>query len=121
MAKGGNTLAKIGVWTFIIGVVLALLASFFTVSDRIVVPVLVLAGLIVGLLNVTDKETTSFLIAAVAIMVALYTAGSQVGNMTTLGTIGGIFVRLLANINVFVFPATIIVALKAIYSLSKEA
>ncbi len=113
---------KMGAWAFIIGVVIALILGLLPASlQSIGVPVLVIMGLIVGFLNVTEKETSQYLMAAVAIMIALFTAGSAISaQLESLPTIGKYMIGLLGSINMFVFPATIVVALKAIYGISKQ-
>ena len=112
-------MAKIGVWAFIAGIILAILAAF--VGNPWVIPALVVVGIIVGFLNVSDKETTAFLTASVSVMIAVYTAGGSISaSLATLGSVGTILLALLQNINVLVFPATIVVAIKAIYSLAKD-
>lgn len=117
----GNLMAKVGAWAFIVGVILALITGFMAKS-AVITASLVVLGLIVGFLNVTDRETTPFLMASVAIMIALYTAGqSMIGDMITLGQVGVVMIRILASINTFVFPATVVVALKAIYALAQDA
>jgi cytochrome c biogenesis protein ResB len=117
MAKKG-IMTKIGVWAFILGVVIAILAGFI---GPLATPTLVVIGVIIGLLNVTDKETSAFLMAAVSIMIAAYTAGSAIeGSLNTLGAVGMYLAQLLVNINVLVFPATIVVALKAVYSIARD-
>jgi hypothetical protein len=118
----GNMLAKVGAWAFIVGVVIALVAGFVpTNMQSLVTGVLVVVGLIVGFMNVTEKETTPFLMAAVAIMIALYTAGSAIDrSVETLGIVGTYLLVVMQSVNVFVFPATIVVALKAIYALAKD-
>jgi uncharacterized paraquat-inducible protein A len=116
MANKG--LSKVGVWAFILGIVIAIFASFIGPWST---PILVVVGIIVGLLNVTDKETGAFLMAAIAIMIAAYTAGASIaGGLATLGKVGEYLVNLVASINVLVFPATIVVALKSLYALSKD-
>ena len=123
MEKTGNTLAKVGAWAFIIGVVIALILGFLPPAlQSIGVPVLVLMGIVVGFLNVTEKETSAFLMAAVSIMIALFTAGSAISaQLSTLGIMGTYFMGLLGSVNMFVFPATIVVAMKAIYNMAKDA
>lgn len=113
---------KMGAWAFIVGVIVALALGLLPASLQSVgVPVLVVLGLVVGFLNVTEKETSQYIMAAVAIMIAVYTAGSAIdAQLESLGRIGGYLVGLLSNINIFVFPATIVVALKAIYGISKD-
>jgi ATP synthase protein I len=116
-------MAKVGAWAFILGVIIALFLGFLPDNFKGAgVSVLVLAGIIVGFLNVTDKETTPYLMAAVAIMIALFTAGQQIAlSLQSLGVLGEYLKSLLANINMFVFPATVVVAMKAIYNISKDA
>jgi len=113
-----NILAKVGVWAFIIGIILALVGGFIGPWS---VPALVVVGIIVGFLNVSDKEIKPFLFATVALMIALYTAGSTVAaNLSTLGVVGTYLYGVMGSINVFVFPATVVVAIKAIYNLAKD-
>jgi hypothetical protein len=124
MAKGNNI--EYGVWAFTIGMFLALFAGLASkwLSDTIngyVVALLVLMGIAVGFLNVSKEETSSFLMSSVAVMIALFTAGQALVTMAaSLGIIGEILLSLLSYINMFVFPATIVVAIKSIYALAKD-
>jgi len=102
---------KIGGWAFIIGLVIAILVGLFSSTSMVIVAVLVVLGLIVGFLNVTDKETVSFLIASIALMAA----GSA-----NLGVLWANLSNVLSNISIFVAPAAIIVAFKAIYALGSK-
>jgi hypothetical protein len=107
-------LATIGHWAFILGVVIAILAGFFGPATDVVALVLVILGIIVGFLNVSEKEMSSFLIAVIALLVA-GAAGLQ-----TLPLIGSIIGPMLINIATFVAPAAVIVALKAVYELGNK-
>jgi hypothetical protein len=117
-----KTMAKVGAWAFTIGVLLALVAGFLPATlGGAVVAALVLLGIVVGFLNVSEAETSKFLMASVSVMIALFTAGSAIqANIVTLGVIGKYLWGVMANINVFVFPATIVVAIKAIYALARD-
>ncbi len=107
--------AKIGHWAFLIGVALVIIAGFVPGLDTIkVVWTLVLLGLIVGILNVTAKETHEFLLASVALILA----ASAAGEMVELGRTMSVILR---NIVLFVFPAALIVSLKIIWRLAEEA
>ena len=116
MAEG-----KMGQWAFIIGVLVAVLIGLFsaTLSEDVqgwLVLLLVVLGLVVGLLNVTEKETTSFLIAAAALLIT----GTTGGSLAIIPMIGSYLQGIVMNIAVFVTPAAIVVALKAIQSLAKD-
>ena len=77
---------------------------------------LVVLGLIVGLLNVTERETTPFLVAAAALMLT----GLSGDTLSNIPKIGSYLSGIVVQIAVFVTPAAIVVALKAIQSLAKE-
>jgi len=131
---------NIGSWAFIIGFVIAVIAgliagiqvvspSFMAGTDIIGAStgLLVIIGVIVGLVNVSGKESVSFLIAAIAITVAptgfsaMARATSIVGVGTGLSMIASFLTKLSGAIAVFVAPAAIIVALKVLYSTGRQA
>ncbi len=119
MAKEADLLAKVGSWAFIIGVIIALLVGVFNGGQvgHIATSVLIILGLIVGLLNVTGRETTPFLLAAVSLVVVSTFTGDTLAKVAVVGpALSGV----LTAIQTFVTPATIIVALKAIYALAHD-
>jgi len=118
MSKDMDLIAKVGSWAFIIGVVVALLLGIFSAGDTpVATTVLIVLGLIVGLLNVTGRETTPFLLAAVSLVIVSYMGGPV---FSTVAQIGPKLQGVLGAITTFVIPATIIVALKAIYALAHD-
>ena len=105
---------KIGHWAFVLGVLVAIFAGLIPqLQVSTVTWVLVALGLVVGLLNITAKETQDFLIASVALIIASSSAASLL-------PLGFMVVQMLSNIVTFVFPAALIVALKAIWSLAQD-
>ncbi|MBI2657681.1 hypothetical protein HYX08_03225 [Candidatus Woesearchaeota archaeon] len=111
--------SKMGEWAFIVGIVVAVVVSLFNVSDTMagwLVLLLVVLGLVVGLLNVTEKETTPFLVAAAALLIT----GTTGSSLAIIPMIGGYLQNIVQNIAVFVTPAAIVVALKAIQALAKD-
>ncbi|MFA6035693.1 MAG: hypothetical protein WC759_01930 [Candidatus Micrarchaeia archaeon] len=74
-------------------------------------------GVIVGLLNVADKEVQLFLVASIALLTAAWGL-SEV--LVSIQVVGGLFNGILSNIKVFVAPAAAVVSLKALYVCSKE-
>jgi uncharacterized membrane protein len=103
---------KLGSYAFLAGVALAVLAAV-GFDKPWVIPILAVLGLIVGLMNVTQKETVGFLVASIALMVA----GASVGAIPMLGKLAS---RILVNIAIFVAPAAVVVALKEIYAMAKD-
>ena len=111
MAKNkGNFL---GSWAFLIGVILAVILGVAGIMSPTWIYILVVIGLIVGLLNVADAESKQFLLSGIALLIA-----SALGQEVTsrVGVLNNILDALLA---IFV-PATIIVAIKNVFSLARS-
>lgn len=111
---------KMGEWAFIVGVLIAVIIGLFSGNltgdtKGWLVLLLVVLGLIVGFLNITESETTPFLVAAIALLIT----GTASESLRIIPTIGGYLAGIVAAIAVFVAPAAIVVALKAIQSLAK--
>jgi hypothetical protein len=124
MAKDStDLLAKVGSWAFILGVIIAVIVGVFggvTGKDWVVGALLVL-GLVVGFLNVTGRETTPFLLAAVSLVIVSGLGGDMFNaSLTSAGMVGTYLKDILSSLMVFVIPATIVVALKAIYALAHD-
>ena len=109
MAKGSK---GFGGWAFIIGVVIAVLVGLFGGLSSWLWA-LVIIGLIVGLLNVSGGESTDFLLAAVSLVIVTALGSNVMSSIPVLETI-------LNAITALVVPATVIVALKSVYTLAKN-
>lgn len=96
---------KIGHWSFVGGLVLAVLAAFVQVPYLALI--LFILGLVVGFLNIKEKESASFLISVIALLV-IGVAGLQLGQLTP--AISGI----LNNFIAFISAAGLVVAIKQI-------
>ncbi len=111
MAKSG---VNIGAWAFIAGVAIAVLVGLFSgLANSFVLGALVVLGLIVGFLNVTGNEASSFLLAAIALVIVSAFGKNVLSAISILGSV-------LDAIMALVVPATIIVALKAVYGLARN-
>ncbi len=118
-----------GEWAYLVSVVIAVLAGIGAAagfgSSSWVAVLLVILGAIVGLLNISEKETTSFLVATVALIVASLgaTVAGDAGAFLPLNVIPGLGTlinAIVANIAIFAAPAAIIVAVKAIMNLASK-
>lgn len=104
---------RIGHWGFIVGIVLAVLAGIVPeIQTATIVWTLVVLGLLVGVLNITARETTEFLVATMTLLL--------VGSVGALPALGMIVTNILSNIVAFVAPAALIVSLKSIWVLAQE-
>ena len=102
---------QIGPWSFIAGLILALVFAFLEAAPW-VAWTLGAIGIAVGLLNITDKEIQSFLIAAVAFVVS---ANSLV-DILKVDFVG----KFLVNVQSLIAPAAAVVAIIALYKLAKD-
>lgn len=120
---------SVGAWAFLIGVILAVVIGLSTSLIPIpalvryspqIYAVLVILGLIVGFMKFREKDAHTFLIAgAVLVIVSKFGLETIItGTLIGIGigeTVSAIFSALLA---LFV-PATIIVALRNLFSITK--
>lgn len=118
---------SIGAWAFLLGVILAVLIGFSTILlpnslvqyNAQIYAVLVILGVIVGYFNIRASESQTFLWAGVVlVIVSRFGMDSVTGSLLGIGigpAVTSIFGALLA---LFV-PATIVVALKTVFSIAK--
>jgi uncharacterized membrane protein len=108
--SGGSML---GSWSFLIGVILALIFGLIGNLGPGVTYVLIVLGIVIGLLNIADEEVSPFLMSG-AVLVIVSTLGQSV-----VQTVPIFYVTLQALTMLFV-PATIIVALKHVFTLARH-
>lgn len=120
MAKGlkGKSL---GAWIFLIAVILAIVLGLFSAKlsagmQGIVLAILILAGLIVGFMNISNGETQKFLLASVILVIVSAMGEGAIPS----GMIGGFVTAILNALLVLFVPATIVVALKSIWAVAKN-
>jgi len=116
MAKKKWLLPKIGRWSFIIGVIMAVISGFWYISPA-AMSVLVILGVVVGFLNITGQEAMTFLLASVS-MIVISSMGSPA--FAEIAVIGPTLQRMLNNLIIFVIPAAMIVALRAVITLAHK-
>ncbi len=102
----------IGKWAFIVGLLLAVIMAFVTFEYTAIS--LFVIGLIVGFLNIKDKEVQQYLIACIA----LITTAVAINALDVLAIVGEKVVVILTNFIAFVTASALVVAIKAVYSLS---
>ena len=99
----------LGWWAFLIGLVVVVISGFMQRPESWLW-VLVVLGLAVGYLNISDREATKFLVASIALMLAgsanLQMLWQPLGNMLT-------------SLVVLVAPAALVVGIKTVYEAAK--
>ncbi len=109
-------LHRLAHYAFFIGLLVAIVAGFFSkyITTEVLVTTLVILGFLVGLFNLSTKDTLPFLIAAIALMLA------GIVNLGLIPGVGPYLRTILSNIVVFVVPGAILVALKTIWKLASD-
>ncbi len=108
----------IGLLAFWVGIILAIVGGIWYQDSSNIVLTLVIVGILVGVLNVTGKEVLPLLIAAVALIVVGLTKGfaplDDIG-----GEAGTKLNEIVAYIAIFITPAAIISAIRAILAVAR--
>lgn len=119
---------KIGETAFLLGMLITLIVGVFSSQlgdmQPTVLGVLALLGLIVGFLNIREKEINSFLIASLALILpasALSEVTTNISNLLPAATVIMHPARgFLDALTVFVSPAAFVLAVKSIYNLARK-
>lgn len=113
----------IGAYAFLVGVVFAvlmgILQKFLDITySNVPYAFLVILGIIIGFLNISDRDSMTFLIASLSLVIVSgfgQSALIYVSNIPILSSLTAI----LASLLVMFVPATIIVALKTVFNLAR--
>jgi len=101
-----------GKWAFLLGVLLAIIfASLNITMTKEVISVLVVVGIIVGLLNVREEEVRAFLLSGMVLILASFFGQNSIGVFPVLE-------RMLEALLILFVPATIVVAIKNVFSIA---
>ena len=119
---------SLGAWAFLVGVILAIIAGVFTSLIPIpslvkfspqVYGILIILGIIIGSINVSSKDTQTFMIAGtILVIVSKFGMESVTGSLIGIG-IGDLVSSVFGALLVLFVPATIIVALKTVFSIAQ--
>ncbi|MEK6984726.1 MAG: hypothetical protein AABX33_09210 [Nanoarchaeota archaeon] len=115
---------QIGDYSFIVGVIIAIVLGLAApkippTASNWLWSVLIVLGLLVGLLNVSGKETKEFLWVTVALVIVAYAGSAQIREWSNVQFIGPYLSGIFNSIMAFVIPASVVVALKDVWELAK--
>ena len=116
---------QVGKWAFIIGALLAVLMGILEAvgqplgTNAWLVLLLLVAGLVIGFVNISAKEAQPFLVASVAVLLAAGAANLVAAN-TLFSPLGALLAAVVKDIVLVVAPAALVVALRAVYGFAAE-
>jgi hypothetical protein len=115
-------------YAFLIGVILAVLLGILVALD---IPaaknityntffiILVVIGILIGYLNTGDKDSTTFLLASVSLVIVGGLGNSTLVFISRLSPVLSMLNEIVRALLVLFIPATIITALKVVFSIAK--
>ena len=119
MNNMSEIMEKVGVWAFYAGLIISLITAVMSKGEISPMAALALGalGIVVGLLNVIDREVKLFLVACIAFIVG---ASSLSALLSTVPGIGTFIPAFLQAVIIFVAPSSAIVALRAIWDITRS-
>ena len=116
-----------GAWAFLIGVVLALAVGILSAGlgqlNAVILALLVILGIVVGFgfVSVSHKDINAFLLASVSLVIVSFAGAEGIAGISFLNiNIGNMVSSTLGALLVMLVPATIIVAIKSLFSIAKR-
>jgi len=113
----------VGAYAFLAGVILAIILGLSTPTltklNTIFYIILVILGILIGYLNSGDKDSTTFLFASISLVIVSGQGNSTLVFMSNITPVLSLLNDVLRALLVLFIPATIIVALKVVFSMAK--
>lgn len=113
----------IGAYAFLVGVVLAVIFGVFNKSleqaGGMFYSALILIGLVVGFMNVGDKDSGTFLMASLSLVIVGSLGVDGLRYITLNNYIVSSLRNVLGSLLLLFVPATIVVALKTVFAMAK--
>lgn len=106
----------VGRWAFIIGLIVAVVAGLIQGYVQVIALVLFVLGLVVGFLNVKDKDLIKFLVATSALLIL---GVASIGALSILAVVSDYIDSILGNFISFVGAAALVVSIKAVIEATK--
>ncbi len=112
-----------GAYAFLVGVVLAVMMGLFNRSlesaGGLFYSALVLIGLMVGAMNTSDKNSQTFLMASLSIVLVGAFGMDALKYIPANNYVVALLRNVLGSLSLLFVPATIVVALKTVFSMAK--
>jgi hypothetical protein len=114
----------VGAWAFAIGIVLALIggmiSALFGNLNPFVLGALLVLGLIIGFVGVSPNDINKFMMSSVSLVIVSFAGSAGVRTIEFLNwEIGNIVSSTLGALLVLLVPATIVVAIRSLFSISQ--
>ncbi len=122
LTKANNDMNFYGSILFILGILITIIVSFVTIESKtlkaVILTALLVIGILIGVLNITGKETVGFLVSIVALVMLIGPLMGVIAGVYETNT--KILTQLFNNLILLLAPAAIVVALKTIVLDAKD-
>ena len=114
----------LGAWAFLIGIVLALIggiiSALFENFNPFVLGILLVLGLVIGFVGVSPNDIGKFMTSSVSLAIVSFVGSAGVRNIEFLNwQVGNLVSSTLGALLVLLVPATIVVAVRSLFSISQ--
>lgn len=113
----------VGAYAFLVGVILAVIFGLFNKSldqaGSLFYTALVIIGLIVGFMNSGDKNSITFLMASLAIVIVGNFGNEPLKYLSLNNFVINSLRSILSSLLIMFVPATIVVSLKTVFAMAK--
>jgi len=115
----------IGAYAFLVGVILAVILGLFQKSigtgtaSNFAYALLVFLGILIGYLSVEDRDSSTFLLASLALVIVGGFGNSTLMFISNISPILDKLLDVLSTLLVMFVPATIVAALKMVFAVAK--
>lgn len=115
---------RVSAWAFLIGVVLALiggmLSALYGDLNPFLLGLLLVLGLIIGFMGVSPNDISKFMTSSVSLVIVSFAGSAGIRNIEFLNwQVGNIVSSTLGALLVLLVPATIVVAIRSLFSISQ--
>ena len=108
-------MVNVGKWAFLAGILLAVLAGFFTIPY--IMTILAVLGLVVGFLDITSRESHKYLMSVVALLII---GTASISAFSALGSFYGLTEAIITNAIAFIGASGLVVAIKEILTVGRD-
>ena len=120
MSGGGRSM--LGSWSFLVGLLLAVLLGVGLTGPYAaqMTWAVFLLGVVIGLLNITSSEASAFLTSGTVLVLVSYLGANVLDSGSATGYGVDLLVSVLNSVLVLFVPATIVVAVRAVFGLARN-
>lgn len=117
--KKWKILPTIGFLAFLIALIVAIVGGIVAPQNSGIILILIVVGILVGLLNITEAEVKPLLLAAIALIVIGLGQATFKPLDNLVSPLGTWIDHIVKNFTIFMTPAAVIAAIKVLFAVAR--